>query len=186
MTITKPQKGNLLFAEPSIIGDNSFNRAVVLLTNHCNEGSIGFVLNKPLKLTLKDFIPDLIMNFKVYNGGPVEQDSLYFIHKKPELIAGSVEITSGIYWGGNFETVIALINDNKLTNSDITFFLGYSGWSFNQLEDELRTNSWIVSENIYKNDILKADIELMWKDKMIDLGSNYSIWSNAPENPNYN
>jgi putative transcriptional regulator len=186
MTITKPQKGNLLFAEPSIIGDSSFNRAVVLLTNHCDEGSIGFILNKPLKFTLQDFIPQLTTNFKVYNGGPVEQDNLYFIHKKPELIAGSIEITGGIYWGGNFETVITLINENKLNDSDITFFLGYSGWNFNQLEDELKTNSWIVSENIYKNGILKADIELMWKDKMIDLGANYSIWSNAPENPNYN
>jgi putative transcriptional regulator len=186
MTITKPQKGDLLFAEPSIIGDNSFNRAVVLLTNHCDEGSIGFILNKPLTFTLKDFIPQLTTNFKVYNGGPVEQDNLYFIHKKPELIAGSIEITSGIYWGGNFETVLSLINENKLNDSDITFFLGYSGWDFNQLEDELKTNSWIVSENIYKNGILKVDIELMWKDKMIDLGANYSIWSNAPENPNYN
>lgn len=186
MTITKPQKGDLLFAEPSIIGDNSFNRAVVLLTNHCDEGSIGFILNKPLTFTLKDFIPQLTTNFKVYNGGPVEQDNLYFIHKKPELIAGSIEITGGIYWGGNFETVVSLINENKLNDSDITFFLGYSGWDFNQLEDELKTNSWIVSENIYKNGILKVDIELMWKDKMIDLGANYSIWSNAPENPNYN
>lgn len=187
MTLLKPNKGLLLVAKPSIIGDVSFNRSVILLAEHTTEnGSVGFILNKPLDYTLKDFIPEINSELPVYNGGPVEQDNLYFIHKKPELIAGSIEITGGIYWGGNFETVITLINENKLNDSDITFFLGYSGWDFNQLEDELKTNSWIVSENIYKNGILKVDIELMWKDKMIDLGANYSIWSNAPENPNYN
>ena len=186
MISIKPKKGNLLFAEPSIIGDQSFNRAVILLTNHNNDGSIGFILNKPLAFTLKDLIPQITTNFKVYNGGPVEQDNLYFIHKKPELILGSIEITSGIFWGGNFDTVIDLIKENKLSHNDITFFLGYSGWDFDQLEDELKTNAWIVSENTYKNGILKADIELIWKDKMVDLGGDYSIWCNAPENPNYN
>ena len=77
MTILKPTKGVLLVAEPSIIGDVSFNRSVVLLAEYNESGSVGFILNKPLEYRLKDFIPEVSSNLKVYNGGPVEQDNLY-------------------------------------------------------------------------------------------------------------
>ena len=79
MVKTKPQKGDLLIAEPAIIGDVSFNRSIVLLADHSNEGSIGFILNKPLEYTINELVPELEATFKVYNGGPVEQDNLYFI-----------------------------------------------------------------------------------------------------------
>ena len=105
MITIKPKKGNLLIAEPSIIGDVSFNRSIVLLADYSNDGSIGFILNKPLDYTIKDLIPELDANFKVYNGGPVEQDNLYFIHKVPDLIPDSIEISLGIYWGGDFNVV---------------------------------------------------------------------------------
>ena len=49
MISTQPKKGNLLIAEPSIIGDISFNRSIILLADHTDEGSIGFILNKPLE-----------------------------------------------------------------------------------------------------------------------------------------
>ncbi|WP_375238918.1 YqgE/AlgH family protein [Aurantibacter sp.] len=186
MTEIKPKKGNLLFAEPTIIGDISFNRSVILLTNNSKDGSIGFILNKPLTFTISDLIPEIETPFKVYNGGPVEQDNLYFIHKSPELIPESIEISNGIFWGGHFDTVIKLIKEAKIKPNDIKFFLGYSGWDYNQLEEELKTNAWIVSENIYKQDIIEKEDELFWKNKMIELGGDYSIWSNAPENPSYN
>ena len=85
MITTKPKKGNLLIAEPTIIGDVSFNRSIVLLADHTHEGSIGFILNKPLKYTINDLIPEIEAAFKIYNGGPVEQDNLYFIHKNLQI-----------------------------------------------------------------------------------------------------
>src|SRR5210317_1376281 len=110
MITLKPKKGHLLIAEPSIIGDTSFNRSIILLADYPEEGSIGFILNKPLEYTLNDLVPVTHMEFKVYNGGPVEQDNLYFIHKTPDLIPESIEISLGIYWGGDFEIAISLIN----------------------------------------------------------------------------
>ncbi len=186
MTSTTPKKGDLLIAEPAIIGDVSFNRSIVLLADHSPEGSIGFILNKPLDYTISDLIPDVEVSFKVYNGGPVEQDNLYFIHKVPELIPNSIEISLGIFWGGDFNKVAQLIADKTIKNNDIRFFLGYSGWDANQLEDELKANSWLVSENIYAQNIIEKDYASFWKEKMLELGGEYSIWSNAPENPNYN
>ncbi|KJD32932.1 transcriptional regulator [Tamlana nanhaiensis] len=186
MVTSNPQKGNLLIAEPAIIGDVSFNRSIVLLADHTHEGSIGFILNKPLDFTINDLIPDLDANFKVYNGGPVEQDNLYFIHKVPHLIPNSIEISLGIYWGGDFTKVAELIKNNIIKETDIRFFLGYSGWGEHQLEKELKASSWVVTENIYKKNIIEKDYETFWKEKMIELGGEYSIWSNAPEHPSYN
>ena len=118
----KPKKGKLLIAEPALTGDVSFNRSVVLLAEHNEEGSVGFILNKPLEYTISDLVTEIDLPFQVYNGGPVEQDNLYFIHKVPHLIDNSIEISHGIYWGGNFEKTIELINNNAISEDDIRFF----------------------------------------------------------------
>jgi len=186
MITIKPKKGNLLIAEPTIIGDVSFNRSIVLLADHNKEGSIGFILNKPLNYTINDLVPEVEADFTVYNGGPVEQDNLYFIHKVPKLIPDSIEISLGIYWGGDFSKVAELITNETIKEGDIRFFLGYSGWNNSQLESELKSSSWVVTENVYEKHIIEKDHQSFWKEKMLELGGEYSIWSNAPENPIYN
>jgi len=183
MTSEKLKKGQLLIAEPSIIGDLSFNRSVILLADHNKEGSVGFIMNKPLKYTINDLVPDVEANFKIYNGGPVEQDNLYFIHNIPDLIPNSVEISSGIFWGGDFELTKNLINNGEIKKDNIRFFLGYTGWEAQQLENEMRSNSWILMENLYKNKIIGKSTTDFWKEKILELGGEYIIWSNAPENP---
>ncbi|MCO4821249.1 MAG: YqgE/AlgH family protein [Flavobacteriaceae bacterium] len=186
MIQTDPQKGHLLIAEPSILGDLSFNRSVVLLADHNNEGSIGFILNKPLDYTLNELVPNVSAEMRVYNGGPVEQDNLYFIHKIPDQIPNSIEISNGIFWGGDFDSVTELLNLGTISENDIRFFLGYSGWDSGQLTNELLTNSWIIAENIYKKSLLEKEHKNSWKEKMMELGGDYSIWSNAPADPSYN
>ncbi|MGY5849533.1 YqgE/AlgH family protein [Salegentibacter sp. F14] len=186
MIALKPTKGHLLVAEPSIIGDVAFNRSVVLLADHSDKGSVGFILNKILDFNLKDLIPELDSNFKIYNGGPVEQDNLYFIHKVPELIPESVEIANGIYWGGDFDVVIELIGKGKISEKQIRFFLGYSGWEAEQLNEELNSHSWIITTNEHASEVIERPYTSFWKDKMMQLGGDYLLWSNAPENPTYN
>lgn len=182
-----PTKGYLLIAEPSIIGDVSFNRSVVLLADHNDQGSVGFIMNKPLEQKLKDFIPILTgSDLPIFNGGPVEQDNIYFIHTVPNLIKGSTEIDAGIFWGGDFDTVIQLIENNEIQSKQIQFFLGYSGWDAEQLNQELLEKSWVVVENIHKGDILTKSSQKLWREKIIELGGDYVLWSNAPENPHYN
>jgi putative transcriptional regulator len=180
------KKGHLLIAEPSILGDLSFNRSVILLADHNAEGSVGFILNKPLDYSVNDLVPEVDATFTIYNGGPVEQDNLYFIHNIPELIPNSVEISNGIFWGGDFEKTRDLINNGSINKDNIRFFLGYTGWDANQLETEMNANSWIVIENSYKNNILKKSSSDFWKEQIMELGGEYLIWSNAPENPMLN
>lgn len=186
MISEKLKKGHLLIAEPSILGDLSFNRSVILLADHNDEGSVGFILNKPLEYTLMDLVPEIESSFTIYNGGPVEQDNLYFIHSIPDLIPDSVEISNGIYWGGDFEKTRDLINSGEINKDNIRFFLGYTGWDANQLETEMNSNSWILIENNYKQNILQKSSSNFWKEKIMELGGEYLIWSNAPENPMLN
>lgn len=186
MISEKLKKGQLLLAEPSIIGDIPFNRSVILLADYNSEGSVGFILNKPLEYSVNDLLPEINASFVIYNGGPVEQDNLYFIHSIPDLIPNSIEISNGIFWGGDFDSIKTLINEGKINKEQIRFFLGYTGWSANQLESELMANNWIVTENIYKNTILEKASNDFWKEKILELGGDYVIWSNAPENPNLN
>lgn len=180
------EKGKILIAEPSIIGDISFNRSIILLVEHGNNGSIGFILNKPMNLNISDLIPEIESNFKIYNGGPVQQDNLYFIHKISDLIPESIMISEGLYWSGNFEYVLKLIKKGEININDIRFFLGYSGWDSNQLNNELNNNTWILAENSHNKNIITAVDEVFWKNKMLDLGGEYSLWSNAPEYPSHN
>jgi len=185
MTELHPIKGRLLIAEPSILNDRSFNRSVILLTEHNKTGSVGFIMNKPLEYKISDLVPELNCDFKVYNGGPVSQENLYFIHNIPHLIPNSIKIAAGIYWGGDFESVSELLKNDKITQSDIRFFLGYSGWGANQLNNELeKESSWLVIENVYSN-ILTTNAS-MWKNKLMEIGGEYQIWANAPKNPSLN
>ena len=116
MSVLKIHKGKLLIAEPSILNDDSFNRSIILLTEHNEKSSVGFILNRPLDYTIKDLIPEIDCSFKIYQGGPVEQDNLYFIHKIPELIPDSMQVSEHIYWGGNFESLKILLQEKEIKN----------------------------------------------------------------------
>ncbi len=186
MTSAKLQKGQLLIAEPSIIGDISFNRTVILLADFNPQGGVGFILNKPLKYTVNDLLPDVFVDYRVYNGGPVEQDNLYFIHTEPNLIPNSIEIADGIFWGGNFEITKKLLNLGQINYKNIRFFLGYTGWETQQLENEIAGKAWVITPNEHKNDLLEQPTSNFWKEKLNQLGGEYLIWSNSPENPALN
>ena len=181
----KPSKGKLLVAEPNILSDSQFTRSIVLLTEHNENGSVGFIFNKPTEYVISDFIPDIKSTLRVYHGGPVSEDNLYFVHQIPELIPNSIEISEGIFWGGDFDAVLNLLRKDTLSKKDIRFFLGYSGWSNNQLEEELSTYSWVVIENKFK-DLFQINHNNFWKNEMKKFGGIYKLWANAPENPSYN
>lgn len=185
MIINNPTKGQLLVAEPSILNDKAFNRSVIYLTEYGDDGCIGFILNRPSKFVLNDLLPEIKCDFQIYNGGPVDQENLYFIHNSPNLIPNSVKIDKNMYWGGDFEKLTYLLNNNLLKDSDIRFFLGYSGWSVDQLKEELNVSSWVVIENKYPN-LLQVKSATLWKNQLMEFGGEYQIWANAPKNPSLN
>jgi putative transcriptional regulator len=84
--------------------------------------------------------------------------------------------------GGDFESTKALINNGKISKNNIRFFLGYTGWEENQLI-QMISNSWIVAITAIKNKIIGKSSTHFWKEQILELGGDYMIWSNAPENP---
>ncbi len=180
------KKGSLLIAEPTGLSDFNFNRSVILLVEHNESGSVGFILNKKLNYSSTDLIPDLKYKFPIYDGGPVQTENLYFIHNQPKLIPNSLKISKEIFWGGDFNTVLELINTKRIKLGEIKFFLGYSGWDKNQLENEISISSWIVEQENRNPNLLLKSCDNIWKEKLLELGGKYLIWSNSPENPSNN
>lgn len=179
MKALTPKKGRLLIAEPAILNDNSFKRTIILLTEHNNKSTVGFILNRPLNYTVKDLVPEIDCNFTIYQGGPVEQNNLYFVHTIPNIIVNSIEVANGIYWGGNFESLKISLQNNTIKHDEIRFFLGYSGWGSGQLDKELKSNSWFVSKNDFAN-VFSTNNETIWKNKLLQKGGKYKLWANAP------
>jgi putative transcriptional regulator len=180
-----PQKGGLLLSEP-YLADPNFERTTILLTEHNEEGSVGFILNKPSDSRVSEIMDDLKeFDSRVFIGGPVQQDTLHFVHRIGTL-TDAIEIAPGLYWGGNFDQLVALVDTQKIAATDIKFFLGYSGWSPGQLEEELKIDSWIVSDQVSEELVFETDPEQMWKTAMRGLGGRFSIYSNYPEDPRMN
>ena len=105
-----------------------------------------------------------------------------FVWKKDAEV---LPLSEHIYWGGNFESLKILLQEKEIKNTEIRFFLGYSGWAKVQLEEEISNNSWFVSENDFEN-ILSADNKTLWKNKLMQKGGAYKIWANAPNDINLN
>ncbi|MBS1544485.1 MAG: YqgE/AlgH family protein [Bacteroidetes bacterium] len=181
----KPERGKLLISEP-YLPDPNFERTIILLCENNEEGSFGFVLNKPSMAKVTEVMED-IKGFEGFAmvGGPVQQDTLHYIHRHPDL-EDAVQIKENIYWGGNFEQLLFLLESGQLSSSDVRFFLGYSGWSAGQLEEELEQDSWIVSDLLSEEIVFDTEPEGMWKKTLKVMGGRYSMFSNYPKDPRLN
>ncbi|NQX80383.1 MAG: YqgE/AlgH family protein [Flavobacteriaceae bacterium] len=178
-------KGKLLLSGTSMLFDDFFNRSVLYLTEYNDKNAIAFILNKPIGKNVQELISGVKCEFDVYYGGPVEKECLYYIHRIPELIPNSEEVSNGIYWGGNFNDVKDKLNKKLISSDQIRFFLGYSGWEGDQLNKEILKKSWISVENTHTN-IFNINHLDFWKNEIELLGDEYKIWINAPENPSLN
>ena len=181
----KPEKGRLLISEP-FLPDPNFERTVVLLCEHNDEGSFGFVLNKPSILKVSEVMEDLAkVENVVYVGGPVQQDTLHFIHRNASL-ENAVEIVDKIYWGGAFENLMLQLETQQIIANDIRFFLGYSGWGPGQLDAELDQDSWIVCDYVTDQLLFDTVPDIMWRKALENMGGRFSMYSNYPVDPRLN
>lgn len=180
----EPKKGRILIAEPFLPG-SYFNRSIVFLVDHTDKGSVGFILNKPVDFPIVDFhkeFPDF--NDTIYLGGPVNIESLYYIHKLGHHVPDSIPIMDDLYWGGDYDHLKDLINSGFATCEQVRFFLGYSGWDKGQLKEELEEDSWLVAD-IPPKMVINEQQEL-WRNMVKMQGGKYVLWENYPENPSMN
>jgi putative transcriptional regulator len=184
-TIKQPKTGQILIAEP-LLNDPNFTRSVILLCEHGDEGSVGFVLNVLSDLTLNDLVQHMqSSNILLYQGGPVQADTIHMLHRVPEAINGGMEVAKNIYWGGSYDELKELVWTDNCEDSDIRLFMGYSGWGPGQLENEISEGTWLITD---ATDQLLFDTapQDIWKKAIELLGKKYAYLANMPTDPQLN
>ena len=180
-----PGPGILLIADP-FLKDPNFMRTVVFLCEHQDEGSFGFVLNRSYDYTLDELVNGLDdLKLPVFYGGPVQMDTIHFLHQYPDMIPGGYEIAEGIFWGGDFDIAVKLIRDGVIDQKRIRFYIGYSGWGSGQLNDELKEKSWLTVQANRKI-IFHKQTDEIWKESLKLLGGDYEMMINFPIDPQLN
>lgn len=183
----KPAKGRILISGPTI-DDAIFRRSVILILDHEEDGTFGVIMNKPEVIESGEILNIEIPEnefIKIYCGGPVELNKIFFTHSFGEIIPESIKIMDGIYWGGDTDVVDSLIQSGTINLKKFQFYFGYSGWEKGQLEDELGRNSWLVA-NATAMELLFIEPEKMWSYFVEKMGTKYKMWSRIPKSPYYN
>lgn len=179
------KSGQILLAEP-FMQDPYFRRAVVLLCEHHDEGSVGFILNKSIDMGLNDLMTEFPkFETEVFYGGPVQTDTLHYVHNVGDLLEESVKVADGVWWGGDFEQLKFLISSQLIEPHNIRFFVGYSGWSSGQLSEELGYGSWVQAD-MDANYLFKTKPRELWSQVMYNKGNVFEILADMPKHISWN
>jgi len=182
----KAVPGCVLLSDP-FTQDPYFSRSAILLCRHNKKETFGFVLTNYIEIDLNKLdenMPEIIT--KISFGGPVEKDNLFYIHTFGKEIEGAEKIMDTLYFGGDYEMLFELIKAEPKRINEVRFFIGYAGWDFEQLNNEMKDHSWIAVTNISEKEILSTSSDHFWKDCMTKQGSKFEMISNFPLNPNEN
>lgn len=167
--------------------DPNFKRAAVIICDHTIlDGTVGFILNKPIDMRIDELVVDFPeFNAEVFFGGPVQTDTIHYVHNVGNLLDGSTEVEAGVYWGGDFEKLKFLISQELIKPQNIRFFVGYSGWSGKQLEDEMESGSWVVAD-MDANYLFKEDPMQLWQQILEHKGDTFGVIGQMPDSVNWN
>jgi putative transcriptional regulator len=171
------EKGKILCAEPFMI-DSEFKRSVILLTEFDKKkGAAGFIINKLLPYALHEILEFGFPSFEaqISDGGPVQRSRLYFIHNKPQIFTNTIAINHNLYWHGDIDELKTAVLQQKIKPENIRFFIGYTGWDYEQLLDEMEAKSWIVCD--YKYEYLFHNEQYLWKKILSDQSGTLQVVS---------
>ena len=175
----------LLIAQP-MLRDPNFRRSVVLICEHNEAGTFGLILNRPLTLHLAEVL-DTFAGYEdpIALGGPVQPDTLHYLHRLPDDLPSAIGVFGDVYWGGDFEALQLLFTTESVDPADCRFFLGYAGWGAGQLDEELAEGSWILCPAA-TTDVFAAAPDQLWRTLLRRLGGEYALLSNFPDDPRMN
>lgn len=183
-----PESGSLLVAEP-FLREDCFNHAVILLVDHA-EGysSMGLTLNKTTRYKLGEVIEGINDNVTVpiFSGGPVGDDRMFYLHTLGALFSNSIEVSPGLYIGGDYDQVVEYVNAGYPTDGLLRFYVGYSGWEPGQLNEEIEKNVWAVTQPGEARQLLTDDEDRFWHRTVRAMGHRYRGWQFHPMNPSAN
>jgi putative transcriptional regulator len=177
--------GVLLVAEPAIL-DPNFKRAVILLCEHDDEASFGLTINRPSKLFLPEVLTEPVgLEHQLFLGGPVQPDTLHFLHVYSTEIEEAQPVIDGVGWGGPFDEVAEQIRSGTFDPQGFRFFAGYTGWGAGQLAEELAEGTWIVFPGS-REQVFDHPPESLWRELITSLGGEMALLVNFPDEPQLN
>jgi putative transcriptional regulator len=177
---TTPKQGCILLADP-LLDEAFFQRAAILLIDHNDQESFGLVLNHPSEITLKDLFEHIDLDLPIFNGGPVAPQQLFYLHRFSH-VKGALQVTPDLYFGGEWQQVLAQAMVLEAPHAQLRFFAGYSGWGPQQLSDEIADHAWICTEAFQAKDLLKTPPALLWKNCMLRQGPELAVFAHFPVN----
>ena len=130
----------------SLLKGSYFEDSIIYITEHNEKGAVGFVVNKLYSRPLNELEEFKNIHWPLYEGGPVDQEHIYLLHKRPDLIQHGKKAVEDYFVGGDMKDVINAIQNNEITLEQLKLFIGYCGWDAGELEDEIEEGSWEIDE----------------------------------------
>ncbi|MCB0781857.1 MAG: YqgE/AlgH family protein [Flavobacteriales bacterium] len=184
--LLSPAKGRLLVSAP-FLADPYFRRTVVLLCEHDDRGSFGFVLNRQLEIGTEELGLDLpALSMRIGIGGPVSGGELFYLHTIGRHLEGSVLVVDDVHVGGELEQLRELLRADPRLAEHVRFFVGYSGWSEGQLAREIDERSWLVTTARVTDLMSRMSDAQLWRSTLKRMGGDYAPLANFPEDPSLN
>jgi putative transcriptional regulator len=171
--------GSLLLAHPAL-RDPNFRRTAILMSTHTAEGAMGVVLNRPLGKRLGELKGDFAMGplspTPIFTGGPVSTDQLILAAWQ------SREDAFQLHFGIDPEKAVQMLAEKS---TRLRAYLGYSGWSAGQLENELKSGTWVVASppvDLFDRPMQEA----LWRSLISEEGEEWKLLADEPEEPGKN
>ena len=145
------------------LSNTNLEKAVIFITEDNEKGSTGFIINHLFPRQINELVEfQQSIPFPLYAGGPVASEGVFLLHRRPDIIEGGTPVVDSIYVGGSMQQAIAAINKHQIGEQDIKLFIGYCGWDFGQLPDELAEGSWLMLDTSVEKVFFSA-AKLEWQ-----------------------
>jgi putative transcriptional regulator len=178
-------KGRLLVATP-VLSDGIFDRSVVLVLEHDDEGALGVVLNKPTEIDVASHLPAwaplAATPSVVFLGGPVTPEAAVCLARvtggEPDGWTPLVAGVGSLDLSGDSDVLAGAVEGLRV-------YSGYSGWSSGQLEDELEAGAWFVVDTT-EDDVLSTEPDLLWPRVLRRQRGRLALYAAFPHDPSAN
>ncbi|MDP3270129.1 MAG: YqgE/AlgH family protein [Legionella sp.] len=157
MAIINTLANHLLIAMPSL-NDPNFERTVIYICEHHDQGSVGLIINRPMQFPMSIVFEQLKIeplrkeqnSMPLLFGGPIQPERGFVIHKQTGGWRSSLFLQDEVTVTTSNDIIRAIAVDSG--PKDVLVTLGYSGWTDHQLEQEVMDNVWLVCP--YKSEIM--------------------------------
>lgn len=180
-----PQRGRLLVASPPLV-DPNFDRTVVYLLEHADDGTVGVIINRPTDTDLDDVLPEWRplagTPAVVFEGGPVSRDGAIALARAgAEASDGYAPLVDGI---GTVQLDRDPL-DLGAPCTDLRVFSGYAGWSPGQLEAEIEQGGWWVADGS-PDDVFSDTPAELWRTVVRRQRGSVALFANYPDDATVN